>query len=532
MNKPITLIGLLGTTLDGAKGKKRWERWRPTVSLFQHEDLLIDRLELLHEERFESLGEIVEDDVLAVSPDTKVKRHHVSFGDAWDFESVYATLHDFARGYVFRDDREYLVHITTGTHVAQICSFILTESRHFPARLIQSSPPRPRSAGGPGSFEIIDLDLSRYDRIAQRFRQETDEHLSFLKAGIETQNDAFNKLMEQIEHVATASVDPMLLMGPTGAGKSQLARRIFQLKKQRQKVSGDLVEVNCATLRGDHAMSALFGHTKGAFTGAQKERPGLLRAANKGLLFLDEIGELGLDEQAMLLRAIEQKVFLPVGADREVESDFQLIAGTNRDLRAAVTKGEFREDLLARIDLWSFTLPGLRDRREDIPPNLAFELDRCGARMNTNVTFNAEARKRFLDFAMSESASWRGNFRDFGAAITRMATLAPGGRIDVATVDDEIARLQESWGGAASSGGDDHEALHEVLGDAADALDLFDRVQLAEVIRVCRASKTLSAAGRALFAESRKKRKTANDADRLRKYLGKWSLTFDQVTAR
>ncbi|MFT5424055.1 MAG: transcriptional regulatory protein RtcR [Phycisphaerales bacterium] len=95
------------------------------------------------------------------------------------------------------------------------------------------------------------------------------------------------------------------------AGKSRLAGRVYELRKHRHLVEGELVEVNCATLRGDSAMSALFGHKKGAFTGASSDRPGLLRAANHGILFLDEIGELGLDEQAMLLRAIEEKRFLP-----------------------------------------------------------------------------------------------------------------------------------------------------------------------------------------------------------------------------
>lgn len=152
----------------------------------------------------------------------------------------------------------------------------------------------------------------------------------------------------------------LLLTGPTGAGKSRLARRIFDLKKLRHAVAGNFVEVNCATLRGDGAMSTLFGHVKGAFTGAITERQGLLRSADGGVLFLDEIGELGLDEQAMLLRAVEDKAFLPLGSDREVQSAFQLIAGTNRDLLVSVRNGRFREDLLARINLWTFRLPGTR----------------------------------------------------------------------------------------------------------------------------------------------------------------------------
>jgi transcriptional regulatory protein RtcR len=100
-------------------------------------------------------------------------------------------------------------------------------------------------------------------------------------------------------------------------------------------------------------MSTLFGHVKGAFTGALRDRAGVLRVADKGVLFLDEIGELGIDEQAMLLRALEEKTFLPLGSDREAHSDFQLIAGTNQDLFADVREGRFREDLLARINLWT-----------------------------------------------------------------------------------------------------------------------------------------------------------------------------------
>src|SRR5690606_17169261 len=119
--------------------------------------------------------------------------------------------------------------------------------------------------------------------------------------------------------------------GPTGAGKSQLASRIYELKKRRRQVEGAFVEVNCATLRGDGAMSALFGHRRGAFTGAVTARRGLLKEADNGVLFLDEIGELGLDEQAMLLRAVEEGHFFPVGSDREESSHFQLITGTNRD---------------------------------------------------------------------------------------------------------------------------------------------------------------------------------------------------------
>jgi transcriptional regulatory protein RtcR len=346
-----------------------------------------------------------------------------------------------------------------------------------------------------------------------------------LKSGIATRNPTFNRLIEEVEHVAANSVDPMLLMGPTGAGKSQLARRVYELRRNRNLVSGSFVEVNCATIRGDGAMSTLFGHRKGAFTGAASDRPGLLRSADKGALFLDEIGELGIDEQAMLLRALEEKRFLPMGADQEVSSEFQLIAGTNRDLWTRVRSGEFREDLLARINLWTFCLPALRDRAEDIEPNLEYELNQFARRTGRTVRFSTEARERYLRFAMSPQALWSGNFRDLSASVTRMATLSPSGQITEAIVDAETARLRQGWGGSAEKLSVD--PCQQLLGPRAQTLDRFDRVQLNEVLEVCRGCGSLSEAGRELFHQSRTLRTSVNDADRLRKYLARFGLRWD-----
>lgn len=437
--KPLVLIGFLGSTLDASKfGPSRWNKWRPTVGLAMHEDLRVDRLILIHGSAHVRLAEYVAEDIASVSPETKVELRLLDFRDAWDFEEVYGKLLDFARAEPFDPEAEdYLIHITTGTHVAQICLFLLTEARYLPGRLLQTQPDR-GAVNPAGTWNTIDLDLSRYDSIATRFAVAAQEGTSFLKSGIETRNAAFNRMIDEIERVAIRSKAPILLMGPTGAGKSQLARRIYELKRLKHQIAGTFVEVNCATLKGDGAMSALFGHRKGAFTGAVADRPGLLRAADKGMLFLDEIGELGLDEQAMILRAIEDKRFLPVGSDKEAASDFQLIAGTNRDLGEAVAAGAFRDDLYARLNLWTFQLPGLAQRREDIEPNLDYELDRFAEREGDRASFNKEARQRYLAFATSPDAFWPGNFRDLAASVTRMATLSPKGRIDLDCVEAEI----------------------------------------------------------------------------------------------
>jgi len=468
IRKRTVAIGFIGTTLDRVgKGANRWNKWRPSIGLCQQPDLLIDRLELIHgsDARDIGLAERIRADIEQISPETEVRLQQMQLRNPWDFEEVYGALHDFTSAYAFDTEHEdYLVHITTGTHVAQICWFLLTEARYLPARLIQTSPTRRRAEVDPvtGTYTLIDLDLSRYDRIASRFQNTRLEGLAFLKSGIATRNAAFNRSIEQIERVAVRSSAPMLLIGPTGAGKSFLARRVYELKRSRHLVDGRFVEVNCATLRGDGAMSALFGHIKGAFTGAQNARDGLLRSADGGMLFLDEIGELGLDEQAML--------------------------------------------------------------REDIEPNIDFELERHAREQGRMVRFNLEARRLYLAFASSSEASWQGNFRELSASITRMATLADSGRIDEEQVREEIERLRRAWGQVGEDDG-----LSALLGEAADGLDLFDRLQLQAVLEVCRQAGSLSDAGRRLYQVSRLSKAQPNDADRLRKYLARFGLEWKDL---
>ncbi len=520
------LISFLGTTLDAkwGTGEKRWNGWRPSVALVMQPDLHFDQYHLLYQKPFVKLLDVVVADIKTISPDTEVIPELIELANPWDFEEVYTKLYDFSKKMVFVPDKnDYYIHLATGTHVAQICLYLLTESRHFPGKLIQTGPVT-KGDKAQGSYVVIDLDLSRYDMIAKRFATQRDSDLAFLKSGIETRNKAFNTLIETIERVAIRSTKPILLTGPTGAGKSHLAKRIYELKKLTNQVTGRFVDANCATLRGDQAMATLFGHKKGAFTGSVKDRDGLLKTADGGVLFLDEIGELGLDEQAMLLRAIEEKSFLPLGSDMEVSSSFQLICGTNSDLEHEIADGRFREDLFERINLWDFHLPGLADRREDIEPNIAYELERISDEIGTHVTFNAEAKAAFMDFAMVHQ--WRGNFRELNAMLTRLATLAPDGRIDLATVQAELSRQRHD----ATHSEDGVHDLECLLGeDYRERYDLFDVMQLSDVVEVCRGCTTLSEAGRKLFAVTRQAKSNPNDADRLKKYLAHFGLTFQKL---
>lgn len=522
MKRKTIVLGFLGTTLDAGKRPERWEKWRPNVAINQTPSLSIDEMVLFYPSQSKGMLDTITTDIKEVSPQTAISPVVMDIADPWDFEQVYTALFDFSQQYTFKpDENDYLVHITTGTHVAQICLYLMLESKFFPGRILQSSP---KSRDPKGSVTVIDLELSKYDALAKRFAHQHANAIELLKSGIATRNPAFNQLIKEVEQVSVRSKSPILLMGQTGAGKSFLAKRVFELKKARHQVTGSFVEVNCATLRGDGAMSALFGHVKGAFTGAAQDRQGLLVSANKGVLFLDEIGELGLDEQAMLLKAIEEKAFYPVGSDKLVNSDFQLIAGTHRDLRKDVLEGRFREDLFARINLWTYELPSLAQRKEDIEPNIEYLLVQQSSELGFKVDFNKEARTAYVKFATSAQAKWNGNFRDLGASILRMSTLAEGGRISLDQVELEIVRLNRLWG---DSGFGDSKLTSDLVD--FDKLDLFDRGQLKTVLDVCKTSKNLSEAGRTLFAVSREEKGTKNDADRLRKYLAKFDLTWEMI---
>lgn len=528
------VYSILGTTLDVVskrKGKyeRRWEKWRPTISIGQRpDDLLIDELVILCSENDLSLAEDIQTDFQDISPSSDVRIETLGFESPWDLETSYIELKDFIDGEKLSSRDDNYFHITTGSHIQQIVVFLLTESRIFPGKLLQTAPPS--SSETAPKHQIIDLDLSKYDELARRFNDETLQATEFLKAGIQTKNASFNAMINQIERVALKSREALLITGPTGAGKSKLAERIFQLKKQRNIIQGEFVQANCATLIGENSMSTLFGHKKGAFTGALDRRNGLLKRADKGVLFLDEIGELGLDEQAMLLQAIESKTFLALGSDTEDYSDFQLIAGTNKDLKHEVAKGLFRADLLARINLWTYQLPGLAERREDIEANLSFELGKYQAQYGEHVSFTRDAKTHYLSFALDPSTLWSANFRDLNASITRMATLSEAGRIQKEHVDEEIERLKESWSAEATQEGNSLDLQSILNSEVYQELDYIEKIELEAVLRVCIDSKDGAEAGRKLYNKSRLRKKTRNDSHRLKVYLDKYNLSFSDIT--
>lgn len=479
-------------------------------------------------------------------PGATIVHHDLKLKNPWNLEVVFNNLLLFAENtlkplWKQENEPELFIHTATGTHIEQICLFLLTESGHLPGKLLMSIPPAKNKQTG--SCREIDLTEKNYQLIKQRFLPKQDT-CGKLKDGIDTKNQAFNKLIQNIEKVFTkiksirpeARINyPVLLTGPTGSGKSKLAHKIFELlSTPPSPVTGSFVTLNCAMLRGNLIQSELFGHKKGAFTGATQDRQGKLMAANNGILFLDEVGELDMETQAMLLLALETHNFTPLGSEEQVTSNFMLICGTNKNLEEHVENGTFRRDLLNRINLWTFTLPGLAQRPEDIEPNLTFELNKLKLDFGYNVEFTHEAKTAFLNFARNHP--WNGNFREFHALIARLALRATDAKITLDTLQEELNSQSQPEqphvhlpAHIVESTPDDQHLLLNLLGESAEKLDSFEIPQLAHVIRTCKQSTTLSQAGRTLFHVSRQHKTTSNDADRLARYLKKHGITFEQI---
>lgn len=232
---------------------------------------------------------------------------------------------------------------------------------------------------------------------------------------------SFGALLEQVYLVAPTD-STVLILGETGTGKELIARAIHDRSSRRD---GPLVKVNCAALPRELVESELFGHEKGAFTGATQQRRGRFELADGGTLFLDEIGELSLEAQAKLLRVLQENEFERVGGTRTLRTNARLIAATNRDLQERVAKGEFRPDLFYRLNVFPLIVPPLRERRDDIPALIARFLQKSARKLGRAFEGVAPG---FLEQAMTYS--WPGNVRELENMIERAAILSRGTRLE------------------------------------------------------------------------------------------------------
>ena len=231
------------------------------------------------------------------------------------------------------------------------------------------------------------------------------------------ESPALKRTLKQVEIVAPTD-STVLLLGETGTGKELIARAIHNLSFRRERT---LVKVNCAAIPTGLLESELFGHEKGAFTGAIAQRIGRFELANRGTIFLDEIGDIPIELQPKLLRVLQEREFERLGSTRTIHTDARLIAATNRDLREMVEQQKFREDLFYRLNVFPIYVPALRERSEDIPLLVNHFVQRFARRMNRTIeTIPAEAMAALTRYA------WPGNIRELQNLIERAVIVSHG----------------------------------------------------------------------------------------------------------
>ncbi len=259
--------------------------------------------------------------------------------------------------------------------------------------------------------------------------------------GLATFSPALSAEVSRLAAIARSTV-PVVLHGPTGSGKEVAARALHQLSGR----SGAFVAVNCGGIARTLVETELFGYRKGAFSGADEDRPGLMRSADKGTLFLDEIADLAPGAQAVLLRALQESEVLPVGATRPVKVDVRVLAATHYDLAKQVATDAFRADLFARISGFTVRLPPLRDRREDLGLLIGEILRRSAPELLDRVTLTPEVAERLFKH------DWPLNVRELEKCLTTALVLAAGHPIDLPHLPDwaQAPRVEETPSRAAS----------------------------------------------------------------------------------
>lgn len=354
----------------------------------------------------------------------------------------------------------FFVAVASGTPHMHACWVLLTASGEIPARILHVRPPHFVTKEHP---LVTEVDLSSSGFPTGRFQggpisvEETQVDVDSIRVqlGIVGDHPAMQRSLE-IGAMLAPSQAPILILGETGTGKELFARYIHALSGKPREV---FVAVNCAAIPEDLVESLLFGHKRGAFTGAIKDQVGKFETADKGTLFLDELGDLPLPTQAKLLRVIQDGLVEPLGQAKAHKVDVRIVGATNRDLRKLVRQGRFRDDLFFRLNVGEIILPPLRERRSDIPKLALHILDKLNNSLRRPKRLSAEALSRL------QTHNWAGNVRDLENVIERSARLC---RHDVLNADDLLITEPVTYADPLDALPDPYEgfSLDEFLGSA------------------------------------------------------------------
>ncbi|HWF09030.1 MAG TPA: sigma-54 dependent transcriptional regulator [Bryobacteraceae bacterium] len=246
----------------------------------------------------------------------------------------------------------------------------------------------------------------------------------------------------------------VVIEGESGTGKELVARMIHRFSN---RASHPFVAVDCTSIPAALIESELFGAMRGAFTGADRDRVGVFEAANRGTVFLDEIGDIDPGFQAKLLRFLQEREIRPVGASREKKVDVRVVVATNRDLQKMVDDGKFREDLWFRLNVVRVTMPPLRERRNDVPLLTHYFLNKYNSRYNRNVKLTESGLRTMKDF------TWPGNIRQLQHLVERLTILAPNERIDAESVQDAISAMEPSGSAGETLAETEADQIRRVL---------------------------------------------------------------------
>jgi two-component system response regulator PilR (NtrC family) len=386
--------------------------------------------------------------------DVRTRIHNIDIPDPTDYEALFLNMSARCREILeeYRD-RQPACFIATasGTPQMQTVWFLMAQSGIVPATLLKITPPRflrPQQK----AVSEISLSLATFPRITPPSPETLDIAATCLrKEKLEAERDelirefsglqmigkspALTRVMDTVR-AASLYDSAVLIQGETGTGKELVAKAIHYNSTRKEE---PLIVVNCAAIPETLVESELFGHEKGAFTGATQQKKGKFELADGGTIFLDEIGDMPLPAQAKILRVLQDKTITRLGGAKTIRADVRIIAATNRNLATFISEGKFREDLYYRLKVIEIPMPALRERTEDITLLVEYFLDRHNSRYRQQKQLSREAMRRILSY------SWPGNIRELENAVERAFVLSKGSAIKENDLPPEITSPGSSF---------------------------------------------------------------------------------------